>query len=590
MTVYRAPLRDIGFLFEHVFDLAGICELPGFEHVDPGIVPGILEEAARFMEQVVAPTNTIGDSLGAVRHDDGSVTLPPEIRDAYAKYVAAGWNAVKGAAEYGGHQFPGLVALAVQEMMTTANMALSLNPMLTASTILALEQHGSEEQKAQYLEKLISGEWTGTMVLTEPQAGSDVGAITARAEPGDDGAWLLTGNKIFITWGEHNVAENIIHLVLARTPGAPPGTKGISLFLVPKFLLAVDGSPGDRNDITCVSLEHKIGIHASPTCVLAFGEAGGATGYLVGEEHQGMRAMFTMMNDARLKVGLEGLAVSERAFQHALEYAGERTQGAAPGEAPGTSSPIVDHPDVRRMLLTMKANTEAMRALMYATAAALDVSRHHPDPDVAAAAGGRAALLTPLAKAWGSDLGVEMTSLGIQVFGGMGYVEESGAGQLWRDSRIAPIYEGTNGIQAIDLVMRKLPMSGGTVIGTFLTDMEQVAAGLQLMAPTRSSGVILAEAIAVVAGTTAWLNDAQDPADRLAGATPYLRMLGTVAGGHYLGASALAAMQAGDDGPFLNEKVQTARFYMEQIVPQAAGLRPAVEAGAAALTRTPLSG
>jgi alkylation response protein AidB-like acyl-CoA dehydrogenase len=302
MTVYRAPLRDIEFLYRQVLDLAGICDLPGFEHVELDLVSGILEEAARFMEEVVAPTNRVGDTVGAVRDDDGSVTLPPEIRDAYGKYVAAGWNAVKGSADYGGHQFPGLVAIATQEMMTTANMALSLNPMLTASTILALEQHGSDEQKARYLAHLISGEWTGTMVLTEPNAGSDLGALTTRAEPAGEDTWLLTGNKIFITWGEHDVADNIIHLVLARTPGAPPGTRGISLFLVPKFLVNDDGSLGARNDVTCVSLEHKIGIHSSPTCMLAFGEGDGAVGYLVGEKHQGMHAMFTMMTtlDSRL--------------------------------------------------------------------------------------------------------------------------------------------------------------------------------------------------------------------------------------------------------------------------------------------------
>jgi acyl-CoA dehydrogenase len=583
MTAYRAPLRDIEFLHRRVLDLAGICELPGFEHVESDLVSGILEEAARFMEEVVAPTNQVGDTVGAVRNDDGSVTLPAEIRDAYAKYVAAGWNAIKGSAEFGGHQFPSLVGIATQEMMTTANMALSLNPMLTASTILALEQHGSDQQKAEYLEKLISGEWTGTMVLTEPNAGSDVGALTTRAEPGVDENWLLTGTKIFVSWGEHDVAENIIHLVLARTPDAPPGTRGISLFLVPKFLLDAEGNPGVRNDVTCVSLEHKIGIHSSPTCVMAFGEKEGAVGYLVGAEHQGMRAMFTMMNDARLKVGLEGLAVSERAYQHAVAFASERTQGAAPGAAPGTASPIIEHPDVRRMLLTMKANTEAMRALMYDTAASLDIARNHPDPDVAAAAEGRASLLTPIAKAWGSDLGVEVTSLAIQVLGGMGYIEESGAGQLWRDSRIAPIYEGTNGIQAIDLVMRKLPMDDGAVAGAFLADVEAVAKELSAQPLTAALGETLHAAHTELAATTSWLAARTDATDRLAGATPYLRMLGVVAGGYYLGRCALAAIAAGVDERFHHDKVETARFYIAQIVPTAAGLRAAVEAGGPAL-------
>jgi len=473
-------------------------------------------------------------------------------------------------------------------MITTANMALSLNPMLTGSAILALEQHGSEAQKAQYLEKLITGEWTGTMVLTEPNAGSDVGALTTRAEPVGDGSFLLSGTKIFISWGEHDVAENIIHLVLARTPGAPPGTRGISLFLVPKFLVATDGSLGARNDVTCVSLEHKIGIHSSPTCVLAFGERDGAIGYLVGDEHQGMRAMFTMMNDARLKVGLEGLGLSERAYQLALGYARERTQGAAPGQPPATQSPIIDHPDVRRMLLTMKANTEAMRALMYDTAASLDIARRHPNPATASEAMGRANLLTPIAKAWGTDLGVEMTSLAIQIFGGMGYVEESGAGQLWRDSRIAPIYEGTNGIQAIDLVIRKLPMDGGNVAAAFVADMTATATALAARPETTDIGTVLGQAIREVAATTEWLTTQSEVTDRLAGATPYLRMLGIVAGGYYLGRSALAALDAGN-GPFHREKVETARFYVEQIVPQAAGLRPAVQAGSASLSAIPLT-
>ena len=585
MSDYRPPLRDIKFVLEHVVDLPTIVDLPAFEHVDLDVALGALDEAGRFMAEVVAPTNAIGDQEGAVRNDDGTVTLPKELRDAYHRYVEAGWNAIKANPAYGGHGFPTAAGIAVMEMLTTANMALSLCPMLTASAILALDRHGSEEQKGTYLEKLITGEWTGTMVLTEPQAGSDVGALTTRAVPQDDGTWRLFGTKIFITWGEHDVADNIIHLVLARVPDAPPGTKGISLFLVPKYLVNPDGTPGDRNDVSCVSLEHKIGIHASPTAVMAFGEDEGAVGYLVGEINQGMRAMFTMMNDARLHVGLEGLGIAERAYQHALDYARERRQGRAIGADKGTSSPIIDHPDVRRMLLTMKASIEAMRGLMYANAAALDLAEHHPDDATRAAAAGRAALLTPLSKGWGSDLGVEVSSLGIQVFGGMGYVEEAGAAQFWRDSRIAPIYEGTNGIQAIDLVLRKLPMDGGAVVEAFFDEVADLAEQLAAAGPeTASVGAQLATALSVLREATAWLNGRNDVNDALAAATPYATMFATVAGGYYLAKGAAAA--AGGAGPgtdFAAEKVATARFYAEQLLPRAAGLLAAATSPAASL-------
>ncbi len=583
MSEYRPPLRDIDFVLDHIVDVAALAELPDFAHVDPELVGGLLDEAGRFMSEVVAPTNRIGDTEGAVRHDDGSVTVPAALHKAYEQYVAAGWNAVKAPPEHGGHGFPAAVGIAVQEMLTTANMAFSLCPMLTMSAILALQHHGSDEQKATYLGKLITGEWTGTMVLTEPEAGSDLGLLRTKAEPIDDGSWRLTGTKIFITWGEHEMADNIVHLVLARAPGAPPGTKGISLFLVPKYLPEADGSPGERNAVSCVSIEHKLGIHSSPTCVMAFEDA---VGFLVGEVNQGMRYMFTMMNDARLHVGLEGLGVTERAYQQALAFARERRQGRVV-DAPRTeASRIVDHPDVRRMLMTMKAYSEAMRALLYDQARAIDLAGHHPDPSVREASDARAGLLTPVSKAWCTDLGVEMTSIGIQVHGGMGYVEETGAAQLYRDARIAPIYEGTNGIQAIDLVLRKLPMDGGAVIHSYLTEMDAIddvllAAGDEL-ATLRER---LAEGVELLRNATEWLLGRDDVNDRLAAATPYLRLFGAVAGGYYMAKEALAALAAatdGDDG-FLAAKVATARFYCEQLLPQAFGLVPAATAHADAL-------
>jgi len=590
MSEYRPPLRDMKFVLEHVVGLGDIIDLPSYEHVDLDLSFTVLDEAGRFMADRIAPTNRVGDEEGAVRHDDGSVTLPEPIRKAYHDYVAAGWNAVKAPIEYGGHGFPTAVGIGVMEMLTTANMAFSLCPMLTASAILALTHHGSDEQKAVYLEKLISGEWTGTMVLTEPQAGSDVGALTSKAEPQPDGSYLISGTKIFITWGDHDVADNIIHLVLARTPGAPPGTRGISLFLVPKYLVDPGGSLGERNDVHCVSIEHKIGIHSSPTCVMSFGDGNGAVGYLVGEEHQGMRAMFTMMNDARLHVGLEGLGVSERAYQLALDYSMDRQQGRAIGAPKTESSPIIDHPDVRRMLITMKANIEAMRALMYDNAAALDWAEHGTDETQRQRGAARAALLTPLSKGWGTDLGVELSSIGIQVHGGMGYVEETGAAQYWRDSRIAPIYEGTNGIQAIDLVLRKLPMDGGDVVSGYF---DEIAALDQPLADAgfESIRTALADGLAALREATEWITSREDPNDALAGASPYATMFGTVAGGFYMAKAALAAQRLrvspNGDAAFYDAKVATARFYAEQILPQARGLLAAATSANGALFEIP---
>jgi 3-(methylthio)propanoyl-CoA dehydrogenase len=479
------------------------------------------------------------------------------------------------------------VAVAIQEMLTAANMAFSLCPFLTQGAIDMLLQYGSEAQRETFLPKMVTGEWTGTMNLTEPQAGSDVGALTTKAVPADDGTWRITGQKIFITYGEHDLADNIVHLVLARVPGAPPGTKGISCFIVPKFLVGDDGSLGERNRVQCVSIENKMGINASPTCVMAYD---GAVGYVIGEPNEGMRYMFRMMNNARLSVALEGLALGERAYQQAVAHAHERRQGRAPGAPAGESSPIIDHPDVRRMLLTMKAQIEALRCLAYLTAECLDLAKVHPDEAVRTRRQELADLLTPITKAWGTDLGVELTSLAVQVHGGMGYIEETGVAQHYRDARIAPIYEGTNGIQAMDLVGRKLPMRQGGVVGDFLAAIGATAEELvAVVGDLATIGKRLAEAHASLEQATDWLlaNGSADPNNALAGATPYLRMCGIVAGGWLLARSAQAAAFLRDrgegDGEFLRQKIVTARFYAEQLLPQAAGLAPAVTAGPADL-------
>ncbi len=586
MAEYTAPLRDMRFALEHLADLRGVAALPGFEDVDVDAVDSLLEENARFMEDLVAPLNRVGDLQGSVRAGDGSVTTPEGFADAYRAYVDAGWGGVSFPPEYGGGGFPWLVTVAMQEILTSANMSFSLCPLLNQGAIDMLLHHGSEEQRETYLPKMVTGEWTGTMNLTEPQAGSDVGALTTKAMPHEDGTYRITGTKIFITYGEHDMSDNIIHLVLARTPTAPPGTKGISCFIVPKHVLNEDGTPGERNDVTCVSIEHKMGIHASPTCVLSYGEHGdGAVGYLIGEENAGMRYMFTMMNNARLSVGVQGLSLAERAYQMAVGYAKERKQGRAPGAPAGEQSAIVDHPDVRRMLLTVRASIEALRGVIYLNAAAIDRAKHGSDADRAAGAE-LADLLTPVSKGWGTDLGVELTSLALQVFGGMGYIEETGVAQHFRDARIAPIYEGTNGIQAMDLVGRKLPMRAGGAAADYLARIEaldgQLAAAGDDLASIRTG---LAEGVAALRTATDWLlaNGMANPLDALAGATPYLRLFSVVTGGWVMARQALAATAAlvdaaPADKAFYEGKVLTARFFCEQLLPQATGLVPAITA------------
>jgi 3-(methylsulfanyl)propanoyl-CoA dehydrogenase len=587
MTDYSAPLADMRFVLENIVDLPALASLSGFEHADPDMVDGVLEESGRFFAQEFGPLNRVGDTQHSRRNEDGTVSTPDGFRRAYERYVDAGWAGVPFPADYGGGGFPWLVATAMQEMITAANMGFSLCPLLTQGAIDMLLHHGSEEQREVYLPRMVTGEWTGTMNLTEPQAGSDVGALTTKAVPADDGTWRITGQKIFITYGEHDLADNIIHLVLARVPDAPPGTKGISCFIVPKFLVNDDGSLGERNRVECVSIEQKMGINASPTCVMAYDDA---IGYLIGEANDGMRYMFTMMNNARVSVGVSGLALGERAYQDAVAYAHERRQGRAPGAPKGETSPIVDHPDVRRMLLTMRAQVEALRCLAYVNAESIDLAARHPDEAVRTWRGELADLLTPMTKGWGTDVGVELTSIGVQVHGGMGYIEETGVAQHYRDIRIAPIYEGTNGIQAMDLVGRKLPMRAGGAMADFLAGIEATAAELSGAGTTLGSiGKHLADAHAVLKATTDWLlaNGLADPNNALAGATPYLRMCGIVTGGWLLARSAQAAqrlLDAGEgDADFLTQKLVTAKFYAEQLLPQAAGLASAVTAGPADL-------
>jgi 3-(methylthio)propanoyl-CoA dehydrogenase len=585
MDTYTAPLRDVRFVLEHITPLDDLVATAAFEHAEPELVMGLLEEAGRFASSAIAPTNRDGDTQGSVLTDGGVVT-PDGFKQAYRQYVEAGWGAVQHPETYGGGAFPLTVANAVKEFVTSANMAFSMAPLLTTGAVYLMQHHCSRDQLDTYVPKMVSGEWTGTMNLTEPQAGSDVGAVTTKAVPAGDGTYRITGQKIYISYGDHDLTENVIHLVLARLPDAPEGVKGISLFIVPKRLVNEDGSLGERNDVEVVSLEHKLGIRASPTCVMAFGEhSDGAVGELVGEPHQGMRQMFTMMNDARLGVGLEGLAIAERAYQQALTYAQERRQGRGPTTPPGEQAPIIEHADVRRMLLTMKANIEAVRAVCYLNAHALDLAHAAEDETIRDEQRKLADLLTPLSKAWGTDIGVEVTSMAVQVHGGMGYVEDTGVAQHYRDARIAPIYEGTNGIQALDLVGRKLPVDGGAFVKGFLgelrTEVDAMPAGLAAITDR------LHEGLDAVDRTTAWLGQRHEAFDDVAaGATPYLRLLATVVGGVLLARGAAAAQRlldeeaSGADANFLVAKVTIARFFATQLLPGVLGLEAAVTAGA----------
>ncbi len=568
------------FILEHIAGAGDLASLDRFsESFDAAMVEPVLEEVGRFMAEVVAPTNVDGDTI-MTKWVDGDVITPDSFKAAYTQYVATEFGSIPFDPTYGGGGFPWVIGVAIQELMTSANMAFSLCPLLTQGAIDAVEHHADDDLKNAYLPKMLTGQWSGTMNLSEPQAGSDVGAVATKAEPVGDGSYKITGQKIWITYGEHDMAENIVHLVLARTPGAPPGTKGITMFLVPKFMLDADGKPGEKNDVSCVSIEHKLGIHGSPTCVLSFGDNGGAIGWPVGDEFTGMRNMFTMMNNARLSVGLQGLAISERAYQLALDYAIERKQGTAIGAERGVQSPIIEHADVRRMLMTQRSWIDAMRCLIYTNAATIDRSKGLSGEE-AEHEREMADLLIPLSKSLCTDLGNELTSIAVQIFGGMGYVEETGAVQHYRDIRIGAIYEGTNGIQAADLVGRKLPMRGGGVVLDHLASLDVKAkelAGLDGMSVFASN---LENAVASARSATSWLleNGSTDINAALAGSSPYLRMLGTVVCGGLMADLAMKA-DLSDDTDFAEAKKVSARFFGEQILPTASGLHGAVTAGA----------
>lgn len=588
MSGYEPPLTDINFALNHVADLERVSKLNGFQFADAATVEGLLEEAGRFFSEVMAPLNRSGDEQGS-KLDGDTVRTPEGFGVAYDKYVESGWSSAHFPEEWSGGGLPYTVGIAIQEMFKTANMGFSLCAMLTQGAVDAIGTHGTDEQKATYLEKLASAQWAGTMNLTEPEAGSDLGALRTRAERQDDGTYRIFGTKIFITWGDQDLTDNVIHLVLARTPDAPPGTRGISMFIVPKYVPHEQGNAGEPNDVKIVSLEHKLGIHASPTCVVSFGDSGeGAVGYLLGEEQKGMRNMFTMMNVARIGVGLEGLAITERAYQQALGYAKERVQGRKAGSDSRENVAIVEHPDVRRMLLTMKAYAQAMRALLYYTAAESDFADHADDPDRRKLASDRLALLTPLVKAWCTDVGVEMASLGIQVHGGMGYVEETGAAQHFRDSRIAPIYEGTNGIQAIDLITRKVPLEDGVVVKRMIEEMRSILDEMEDLSQLKAFRDKLDRAISQLSETTAWLLgelSQQNIENALAGATQYLRQFATVVSGWLVAKGALAAIASADSAtPEMQDKVVVSRYFGEHLLPQIEGLVPTITGGVELLT------
>ncbi len=588
MSHYTAPIRDMQFVMQELAGLDEVQALPGCEEVSSDLVDAILDEANKFASGVLAPLNWIGDQEGARWHD-GEVSTAPGWKEAYRQFTEAGWTALACDPDFGGQGLPKLLSTAVMEMWKSANMAFSLCPMLTNGAIEALMLRGNDEQKAMYLPKMVSGEWTGTMNLTEPQAGSDLAAVRTKAEPQGDGTYKIFGQKIFITYGEHDMTDNIIHLVLARLPDAPEGVKGISLFVVPKFMVNADGSLGERNDVHCVSIEHKLGIHASPTAVLAFGDKGGAIGTLVGEPNRGLEYMFIMMNEARFAVGMEGLALSERAYQHALQYAKDRIQGTEVGVRGGPKVSILHHPDVRRMLMSMKSQTEAMRALAYVVGAATDKAHLHPDEAVRAHNQAFVDLMIPVVKGWCTENSVDIASTGVQVHGGMGFIEETGAAQHLRDARITPIYEGTTAIQANDLIGRKIAREGGATIKAVIAEMRAVLAevgGVQdeafaAIARSLDSGIkALEEGAEYIVATYG-----QDIKAAHVGSVPFLKLFGIVAGGWQMARAALIARQrlgeGGGDEVFYRSKIVSARFYADHVLPQAPGLAYTVVNGAA---------
>ena len=591
MSSYVAPLKDMLFVINELAGLDEVAKLPGCEEVNAELVEAVLGEAAKFAQEVLEPLNRVGDKEGA-KLANHTVTSPSGFKAAYKLFTEAGWNGLGGMTEFGGQGLPHLVSNPVQEMWNSSNMAFCLCPMLTSGVMEALAHHGSPELRQCYLPRLNAGDWSGTMNLTEPQAGSDLAAISSKAVPsGTNGDhYKISGTKIFITWGEHDMVDNIVHLVLARLPDAPEGVKGISLFVVPKFLLNADGTsgtpgtPGVRNDVKCIAIEHKLGIHASPTCVMQYGDAGGATGYLVGEPNRGLEYMFTMMNHARLAVGLEGVAVAERAYQHALEYAKTRVQGREVGQRSGDRVTIIHHPDVRRMLMSMKSQIEAMRALAYLAAATLDKSKHHPDGAEKRRHQALIDLWIPVVKAWCTEQCVEIASTGVQIHGGMGFVEETGAAQYLRDARITTIYEGTTGIQANDLAGRKVGYEKGATALAVIADMRKTTPALS--GDLFVIGKSLAAGIDALEEATRWIVDnfQKNPNAVYAVAVPYLKLFGTVGGGWMMARAAEIVQrkrdEAGTDISFCDAKLVTARFYAEHILPQAAAFKQTVMSGA----------
>ncbi|AYC32390.1 acyl-CoA dehydrogenase [Pseudomonas cavernae] len=578
MSEYTAPLRDMQFVLNELGHLDQVSGLPDCEEMSPELVEAILGEAGKFASGVLSPLNISGDHEGA-RWNDGEVSTPTGWKKAYEQFVEGGWNALSCEPEFGGQGLPRLVSALVEEMWNGANVSFGLCPMLTRGAIEAIELRGSAHLKETYLPKMVSGEWTGSMNLTEPQAGSDLAAVRSRAEPQGDGTYRVFGQKIFITYGEHDLTDNIVHLVLARVPGAPDGVKGISLFVVPKFLVNADGSLGARNDVRCVSIEHKLGIHASPTAVLAFGDQGGATGWLVGEENRGLEYMFIMMNAARFSVGIEGIGLSERAYQRALAYARDRVQGGELGVKSRDKVAIIRHPDVRRMLLSMKSRTEAMRALACEVATAMDFAQRHADAEQRQRSQAFVDLMIPVVKGWSTENAIDIASLGVQIHGGMGFIEETGAAQHLRDARITTIYEGTTGIQAADLIGRKIAREDGRTIALVIERMHAVEQ--QLLndgdANLQAIGRVLGQGVAALEQAVAFIvrEYATQVRQVSVGAVPFLELFGIVAGGWQLARSALVAQQrlrAGSDDPFYRAKLLTAQFYAEHLLPRAGGL------------------
>jgi len=581
-VAYKAPVKDIVFGYEVIDSYNILNKIAAFSDFSADVVVPTMEECAKFSEEVLAPINAIGDQQGATINN-GVVTMPEEFVDAYKKFSDAGWASISLPEEIGGGGMPITLSGGTLEILSTANLAFGLAPGLSAGAISAINFHGSQEQKDKFLPKLVSGEWTGTMNLSEPQSGSDLGTITTKAEAQEDGTYKVTGTKVWITFGEHNMTENIVHLVLAKVPGSPEGTKGISMFIVPKFIVNDDGSLGENNNVSCISIEEKLGIHASPTCVM---EYDGSVGYLVGEENRGLTYMFTMMNEARVWVGGQGLACASGALQGAAQYARDRVQGRPVGmsKEDAKNSTIMDHADVRRMLLTIKSYVDAMRYLMYDNQLMLDLE-YFGEGELKEFGEERCGILTPITKAWISDLGVELSSIAIQVYGGMGYVEETGVAQYLRDARIAPIYEGTNGIQALDLIFRKLPLDSGQAMQRLLGDVNSVIEEMSQAGDVLSS---MSEKLKVevdkLSEVTLWLGSKMlegELVDASAGASPYIKMFGQVLGGYYMGKAALLAtkkyQETGDE--YYAEKITLSKFYIEQLLPLASGYASAVTAG-----------